>query len=96
MRRAYVVELGALDIAQLEAAVGLLQGILGGIQMIEIPEEGDELPVMHPEHPENPENLSAAEEEGERVPDPAFMPPPPAPPMNRQEDFGAGPPPRLG
>lgn len=87
-----LVELFPEDLAALGMAVGVLiaaghseqagtvGAILGRMVTMETDEQGTDQPTE-------------ASEPEERVPDPQFTPPPVAPPLNRQEDFGSGPPP---
>lgn len=81
---AYVVELDPVSIAQLQVAQQLIGAILENIQVVPLAEEGEV-------DPGNAADL----QEGREV-DPKFAPPPPMPPMNPQENYGAGPPPVGG
>jgi hypothetical protein len=66
-----------------------LGGILSKLQ--EVPEDVSS-PFVYEEQADPQLSLVP---EPDRAPDPNFMPPPPAPPMNRPDDFGAGPPPQF-
>lgn len=93
-RLAYITELDPISIAQLQAAGALIQDILEGIQIIEVPTEDEATPSF--DDTLTSSVIVDAEPEEERVPDPNFMPPAPLPPINQQSDFGAGPPPAGG
>jgi len=80
----YLVELDPVSIAQLQSAGALIQGMLDNIQIVQLPDVEEGEIDFH---------AGADEVPAERTPDPAFTPPVPAPPMNHQDDFGAGPPP---
>ncbi len=81
-------------------AAEALQRILGSIQPVEL---DDETEAAFDEQQDEGELIQLFEDEttldededADRTPDPTFMPPAPTPPMNRQEDFGAGPPPNF-
>lgn len=97
-RLVYLVELDPVSIAQLQATGTVIQDILDNIQIVQIEEDspqvtrgedGTQFVTLEPAG-ENNEAVS------ERTVDPMFNPPPAAPPMNPQTDFGAGPPPRGG
>jgi hypothetical protein len=99
----YVVELDQDDVTWLAWAAGLAQGsgnegaatsfggILRRMQAYDATAMGDAYET--PDTWEDEGGPPAPEPQEERMPDPAFMPPPPAPPMNPQDAFGAGPPP---
>ena len=106
-RLTYITEVDPASITYLAWAAGLaqgagnaaaaqaLEGMLSRLQMVEMPDDEDgygELVIADTPPLELVPELDDEAEEV-RTPDPAFMPPAPAPPMNRQEDFGAGPPP---
>jgi hypothetical protein len=100
-RLAYITELDPISIAQLQAAGALIQAILEGIQVVEVPEEGEapsfEETLVESNEPTPSFDGTLAPDFGEtRTPDPNFLPPAPLPPMNNQQDFGAGPPPSGG
>lgn len=109
MKQVIIVELATSDVVWLAWAAGVATGqenedaakslsaMLQRIQFVNVPED-----VETSEGEDTWEDdggafnhLAGAEEAEERDADPRFAPPPPAPPMNRQDDFGAGPPPGV-
>lgn len=107
-RFTYLAEVDAEAITYLAWASGLAQGagndraaaalqrILESIQPVELDDEPEQEEVEGWEDDGGAVlPLFPEQEDADRTPDPAFVPPPTAPPINRQEDFGAGPPPNF-